>query len=98
MLWECRAECSNEWGGRGYDDSVPGDGTKTTPPGIGLHYPLHDRQACPESNSFHQGVGQISPPEGLFLCRPLLKRGQICYIPPQLLNDSATYDIVRAAR
>ena len=26
-------ECSNDWGGRGYDDSVPGDGTKTTPSG-----------------------------------------------------------------
>ena len=27
------SECSNDWGGRGYDDSVPGDGTKTTPSG-----------------------------------------------------------------
>ena len=26
-------ECFNDWGGRGYDDSVPGDGTKTTPSG-----------------------------------------------------------------
>ena len=24
-------ECSKDWGGRAYDDSVPGDGTKTTP-------------------------------------------------------------------
>ena len=26
-------ECFNDWGGRGYDDSVPGGGTKTTPSG-----------------------------------------------------------------
>ena len=30
-------------------------------PEEGLHYPLHSRQACPESNSFHHGVGQICP-------------------------------------
>ena len=30
-------------------------------PGIGLHDPLHGRQSCPESNSFHQGAGQICP-------------------------------------
>ena len=27
------SECSNDWGGRGYDDSVPGEVTKTTPSG-----------------------------------------------------------------
>ena len=27
------AECFNDWGGRGYDGSVPGDGTKITPSG-----------------------------------------------------------------
>ena len=27
------AECFNDWGERGYDDSVPGDVTKTTPSG-----------------------------------------------------------------
>ena len=26
-------ECSNDWGEQGYDNSVPGDGTKTTPSG-----------------------------------------------------------------
>ena len=60
-------------------------------PGIGLNDPLHGRQACPEFNSFHQGVGQVSPREGLFSCRSVPKRGQICYIPAlsQSLNDSA---------
>ena len=50
-------------------------------PGIGLHDPQHGRQACPESTSFHQGVGQTFPREGLFSCRSLPKRGQICDIP-----------------
>ena len=64
---------------------------KTTPSGdIGPHYPLHGRQACPEFNFFHEGVGQLSPREGLFLCRPFSKQGQICDIPalPQSSNDS----------
>ena len=33
-------------------------------PGIGLHDPLHGRQACPESNSFHERVGRINSREG----------------------------------
>ena len=33
LVYECRTteECFNDWGGRGYDDSVPGEVTKTTP-------------------------------------------------------------------
>ena len=84
-------ECFNDWGGRGYDDSVPGMTPKQPLPGIRLHDPLHGRQVCPEFNSFHQGLGQINPSEGLFSCRPLPKRGEICYIPappPQSLNES----------
>ena len=50
-------------------------------PGIGLHDPLHGRQACPEFVAFDQGVDQICPRYGLFSCRFLPKRGQICYIP-----------------
>ena len=30
---ETPGECFNDWGGRGYDNSVPGDGTKATPSG-----------------------------------------------------------------
>ena len=50
-------------------------------PGKSPKDPLHGWQACPEFSSFHQGVGQISPREWLFSCRPLPKRGQICDIP-----------------
>ena len=69
--------------GGGGDTTIPSPGRspKQLLPGIGLHDPLHDRQACPEFNSFHQGVGQLSLREGLFSCPPLPKRGQICDIP-----------------
>ena len=69
--------------GGGGGTTIPslGMAPKQPLPGIALHNPLHGWQACPKFNSFHQGVGQISPPEGLFSCRPLPKRGQICYIP-----------------
>ena len=68
----------------------PGRSPKQLLPGIGLHDLLHGRQACPDFTSFHQGISQISPREGLFSCHPLPKRGQICDIParPQSLNDS----------
>ena len=68
-------------GGGGYDDSVPRVVTKTAPSADRLHDYLHGRQACPAFNSFHLGVGQICPRDGLFSCRPLQKRGQICDIP-----------------
>ena len=76
-------ESFNDWGGRRGDATIssPGWASKQPLPGIGLHDPLHDRQAYPEFTSFHQGVGQIFPRGGLFSCRPLPKRGQICDIP-----------------
>ena len=71
-------------GGGGLTIPSPGRSPKQPLPGIGLHDPLHGRQACPEFSSFHQGFDQISPLEGLFSYRPLPKRGQICDIraPP----------------
>ena len=39
--------------------SSPGRSTKQPLPGIGLHDPLHGRQACPEFIAFDQEVGQI---------------------------------------
>ena len=41
--------------------SSPGRSPKQFLPGIGLHDPLHDRQARPEFIAFDQGVGQICP-------------------------------------
>ena len=68
-------------GGGGTTISSPGRSPKEHHPGIGLHDPLHGRQACSEFNSFHKGFSQISPREGLFSCRSLPKRGQMCDIP-----------------
>ena len=67
-------------GGRDTTIPFPWRSPKRSLLGTGLHDPLHGRQVCPESNTFHQGVGQTSPREGLFSCRPLTKRGQICDI------------------
>ena len=83
-------ELFNDWEGGDTTIPSPGRSPKHPLPGIGLHDPLHGRQACPESDSFHQGVGKICTRKGLFSCRSLSKRGQICYIPspPQSLNGS----------
>ena len=49
--------------GGGGDTTIPSPerSPKQLLPGIGLHDPLHGRQACTEINSVHQEVGQISP-------------------------------------
>ena len=48
-------------GGGNTTISSPGRSPKHPLPGIGLDDPLNSQQACPEFDSFHQGVGQISP-------------------------------------
>ena len=49
--------------GEGGDTTIspPGRSPKQPLPGIGLHDPVYDRQACPEFIAFDQGVGQICP-------------------------------------
>ena len=54
-------ELFNDWGGGDTTTSSPGRSPKHPLPEIGLQDPLHGGQACPESNSVHQGVGQICP-------------------------------------
>ena len=87
-LDESFKEGFNNWGGRGYDDSVPVEVTKQPLTALGLHDPLHGWQACPEFIAFNQEVGQICPRQGLFACRFLPKRGQICYISAPSSNRS----------
>ena len=49
--------------GGGGDTMFPSPGMtpKQPLPGIGLHDPLHGRQACHELNSFRERAGQMSP-------------------------------------
>ena len=68
-------------GGGGTTTPSPGVSPKQPLTGIGLYHPLRGRQACPEFNSFHQGVSKKNPRDGLLPCHPLPKRGQICDIP-----------------
>ena len=49
------------WGGGDTTIPSPGRSPKQPLPGIGLHDPLHGRQACPELNSFYQRIGKICP-------------------------------------
>ena len=75
----------NDWGGRGYDDSVPGDGTKTTPAWSA---------SLPRIHFLSLGGWSKKSREGLFSRRPLPKRGQICYIPaPQSLKISLEFQL-----
>ena len=77
--------------GVGVDTKIPSPerSTKQPLPGIELHDPLHGRQACPEFNSFHQGVGQISPGRAYFRAVPSKNGGKVVTSPPpQSLNDS----------
>ena len=85
--------------GDGGDSTIlsPRRSSKQPLPGMRLHDPLHGRQACPKFIASDQGVGQICPREGLFLCRSLSKQGQICYIPPPLSQSLNLSSIDRSA-
>ena len=61
------SESFNDWGA-GEDSTVPSAriSTEELLHGIGLHYHLHGGQAWYELNSFHKGVGQMCPRQGMF--------------------------------
>ena len=80
--------------GEGGDTTIPSPGRSPEPPlqGIGLHDPLHGRQACPNLIAFDEGVrSNMSPVEAIFV--PFLpKTGTNLLLPPpppQSLNGSA---------
>ena len=74
-------------GGGGTRILSPRRSPKQPLPGIGLNDPLHGRQACPEFNSFHQGVGQV-PGRGCFRTIPSRNGYKFLTSPSQSLNDS----------
>ena len=78
--WRSRST-KGGWGGGG-DSTIPSPEMSPKHPllGIELQDSLHSRQACPASNSFHQGVNQRCPREGLFSCRLLPKQGQTRFV------------------
>ena len=81
---KCLSSLKKHCGGRGYDDSVPGEVTKTAPSG--------DRTTLSPTWSVSLSRIQLIPPDGWSNMSPVrtilvpspLKRGQICYIPSPL--------------
>ena len=86
-------ESFNDWGGAGIRDSVPGRSPKNHLPGIGLHDPLHGRQACPEIDSFHQGLVNNVPGRGYFRVVPTQNGDKFATFPTSLVER-----LVREAR
>ena len=70
--------------GESGDTTVPSPGRspKESLWGVGLNDPLHGRQACPEINSFRQGVGQICPRDGQFSRIPSQNGDKFVTSPP----------------
>ena len=74
-------ESFNDWGGRGYNDSVPGWSPKQPLPRIGLRDLLYGRQAGGWSN--------MSPGGAIFGPSPFKTGTNLRHpLPPQSLNDS----------
>ena len=72
----------NDWGGRGYDDSVPGKSPKQPLPRIGLHDALHGRQACPEFIDLTRGLGKYVPSRSYFRAVPSPNGDKLVISPP----------------
>ena len=83
-------ELFTDWGGRGYDDFVPGEVTKTAPSGDRTHDPLYGRQACPEFSSSTRGLVKHVPGRSYF--RAVSSQNGDKFVtsptPPQSLNGS----------
>ena len=74
---------SRSTNGEGGDTTIPSPGRspKQPLPGIGLHDPLHGRQACPESNSFTRGLVKYVPGRGYFRAFPSHNRDKFVISP-----------------
>ena len=57
----CRRESFNDWGGGYTTIPSPGRSPKQLLPGIGLHDPVHGRQACPNSTHFTKTLVKCVP-------------------------------------
>ena len=68
-------ECFNDWGGRGYNDSVPGDGTKTTPSGDRATRSLAWSASLPRIQFISPGGWSNKFPGGVIFVPSPLKTG-----------------------
>ena len=78
--------------GEGGDTTFSSQGRSPKPPlqGIGLHDPLHGRQACPKLISFDQGVwSNMSPVEAIFM--PFLPKTGTNLLPPPPIVERLAY-------
>ena len=82
MILVTKTSCSTI--GEGGDTTFPSPGRspKHPLPGIGLHDPLHGRQACPESNSFHRGLVKYVPGRCYFRTVPSQDGDEFVTSPP----------------
>ena len=72
----------NDWGGRGYDDSVPGEVTKTPSSGDRTTLSPTWSASLPQSNSFHQGLVKYVPGRGYFRAVPSQNGDKFVTSPP----------------
>ena len=75
-------ELFNDWGRRGYDDSVPG--AKHTLPGIGLHDPYMVGKLAPNPTRSTRGLVKYVPGRGYFRAVPSQNGDKIVTSPPPL--------------
>ena len=54
----------NDWGGRGYDDFVPGEATKTAPSGEDYMIRYMVRKLAPNSSHLTRGLVKYVPGKG----------------------------------
>ena len=77
----------------------PGWSPKQLLSGIGVRDHLRGRQACPEFDSFHQGLGQICPGGAIFVPFPPKTGTNLRHPrPSQMLNDSLVLVFRRQSR
>ena len=77
-------ELFNNWGGRGYDGSVPGEVTKTVPSGVRTtSSPTWSASLSRIQLITLRGWSNMFPVGAILVPSPS-KRGQICYIPSPL--------------
>ena len=77
-------ECFNDWGGRGYDDSVPGEVAKTTPSGDRTTSSHMVGKLAPNSTHFTRELVKYIPGRRCFCAVSSQNGDKIVTSPPPL--------------